>query len=47
MEAKINAIIADASALVSLVDLDDTNHVRAVEEAQKLDAVNPAYRCAV
>lgn len=40
METKNNAIIADASALVSLVDLDDMNHARAIEEAQKLDAVN-------
>jgi predicted nucleic acid-binding protein len=40
METKSNTIIADASALVSLVDLDDTNHARAIEEAQKLDAVN-------
>jgi predicted nucleic acid-binding protein len=40
METKLNAIIADASALVSLVDLDDTNHVRAIDEAQMLDTVN-------
>jgi predicted nucleic acid-binding protein len=40
METKSNAIIADASALVSLVDLSDTNHQRAVAEAHKLDAVN-------
>jgi len=40
METKNNAIVADASALVSLVDLDDTNHVRAIDEAQKLDTVN-------
>jgi predicted nucleic acid-binding protein len=40
METKNNAIVADASALVSLVDLDDTNHARAIEEAKKLDAVN-------
>jgi predicted nucleic acid-binding protein len=40
METKLNAIIADASALVSLVDLNDTNHAQAVEEAQKLEDVN-------
>jgi predicted nucleic acid-binding protein len=40
MEINSNAIIADASALVSLVDLNDMNHNRAVEEAQKLDTAN-------
>lgn len=35
METKSKAIIADASALVSLVDSHDTNHTRAVEEGQQ------------
>ena len=40
METKSSAIIADASALVSLVDLNDMNHARVVAEAQKLDEAN-------
>ena len=37
MEIKNNSIIADSSALVSLIDENDINHRRAIEEAKRLE----------